>query len=235
MDKTGNSKHQTALDWVALLFLLITPWAFAEQWPEFPYPDHGRLSVVGDQMQVNGVPMQMFELASRKKPAEVLDFYRHAWRKPSLEGGAGFSEIAMDGWQLISRIEEPYLFVVQVGEYTMGTTVALLSLSTLPVARLDHEPGEGFPSLGGTEFALDLVTDDPGKHGRTLQFHNRFSVMQNYRFYRRRFEAEGWGLLTDQTAGPEEAVLMMARGSSELNMTFIRKDGKTHMVAVQTR
>lgn len=234
MQKSDSRRDQRAPLWASFL-LITTPWAFAEQWPEFPYPDNARLSVVGDQMRVNGVPMQMFELTSREQPESVLEFYREAWHKPTLEGAPGFSETEMGGWQLISRIDEPYLFAVQVGEYTMGSTVALLSLSTLPVARLDHESGKGFPSLGGTEFALDLVSEDPGKHARTLQFRNNFSVMQNYRFYLRRFEAEGWGRLTDQTVGANEAVLMMGRGSSELNMTFFHKEGDTHMVAVQTR
>ncbi len=190
---------------------------------------------MGDQMKVNGVPMQMFELTSREKPEAVLDFYRQTWRKPTIDGAPGYSEIEMGGWQLISRIEEPYLFAVQAGEYTMGSTVALLSLSTLPVAKLDHELGKGFPSLGGTEFGLDVFSEDPGKSGRTLQFRNKFSVAQNYRFYLRQFEGKGWELLTDQTSGPNEAVLMMGRGSSELNMTFVRQAGDTHMVAVQTR
>lgn len=235
MHKTDSSTNPRALGWAFLLLLIGAPWAHAEQWPEFPVPEDARVSVVGDQMKVNGVPMQMFELTSREKPEAVLEFYRKAWRKPTIDGAPGFSEIEMGGWQLISRVEEPYLFAVQAGEYTMGSTVALLSLSTLPVAKLDHELGKGFPSLGGTEFGLDVFSEDPGKSGRTLQFRNKFSVTQNYRFYLRQFKGKGWALLTDQTSGPNDAVLMMGRGSSELNMTFVRQDGDTHMVAVQTR
>lgn len=235
MHKTHSSNYPRARRWAFLFLSFVAPVVLAEPWPEFPVPDDARVSVVGDQMKVNGVPMQMFELTSRAKPEAVLEFYRQAWRKPTIKGAPGFSEIEMGGWQLISRIEEPYLFAVQAGEYTMGTTVALLSLSTLPVAKLDHDLGKGFPSLGGTEFALDVFSEDPGKNGRTLQFRNNFSVMQNYRFYLRQFEGKGWELLTDQTSGPNEAVLMMGRGSSELNMTFVRREGDTHMVAVQTR
>jgi hypothetical protein len=181
------------------LFLLIVPGMAATGAPKFPSPPDANVGKLGDDMIINGMPMNIRQFTSLKSVNTILEYYRDYWPRGT-EEKPGYTETdALQPWKIITRVEDGYIMTVQVTEQNERGSHGLLSMSKLP--DLDRPlPGTGndFPKMKGSIVINDLETKDIGKRGRTLQLFNRFSVESNANYYRDHFTNSGWATNMDQ-------------------------------------
>lgn len=204
----------------------------AADWPEFPVPDEAKVVIVGEEMDINGLPTRIWELSSSRGPEEILGYYRQEWRNPAVPDGPGYIEKEAGDWQILSRSEEPYFYTVQVTEAAMGSSFGFLAVS-MPMELVNHEPDE-FARPAGSEILLDLASDDAGKGGRVVQFKNSQSIEANYRFYRKRYTAKGWQELSQLPPDIDKAMLLMNKGNGEVSIVFNRVDNESYGVLVES-
>lgn len=221
----------------ALVFaVLISTTSFvtlADSWPVIPTPKDSKISVVSEDTIFNGVPMKMWEMNVNKKSEEVLDFYRKEWAKPTIKGAPGFTENEYGEWKLISRMEDEYLLTVQVKDRPLNRTLALIAMSTLPMAKNLPAPGKGFPVLADTLVMNDIKSSDGNKDSRTIIAQNNRPVTENIKFYRRLFRRKGWTEISENLEPhPKAGALMFDKRNKELNLTVTKNNKKTDIVAV---
>lgn len=226
----GRRALRTLLIWT-IPTLICTP-ASAAEWPDFPWPDSASVVIVGENVNINGLPAKIWELSSAQTPEEVLNYYRQEWKKPAVPGGPGFIEKEAGGWQVISRSEEPYLYTVQVTESSMGSSKGFLAVSR-PMELVGYQ-AEDFAKPAGSEVLSDVVSDDAGKRGRVVQFKNSQSIQANYNFYRNRYLADGWAELSQLPADRNKALILMNKGSGEVSIVFNRLENESYGVLVES-
>ena len=180
---------------IVLFFYLFTGLVFFSgqvfSAPKFPPPPDSKIGRIGDDMIVNGVPMDIRQFTSKKSVEDVLQFYRDFWPQGT-EKEPGYTETdALTPWRIITRVENGYLMTIQVTEEGDRGSSGLLGMSRLPDPENLPKIGKGFPKLNGSYVANDIQSRDIGKEGRTLQISNRYSVERNANFYRSHFEGQG--------------------------------------------
>lgn len=204
----------------------------AADWPELPVPDDAKVVVVGEDMNINGLPTRISELSSSRSPEEILSYYRQEWQAPAVSDGPGYIEKEAGGWQILSRYEEPYFYTVQVSESAMGSSFGFLAVS-MPMELVNYEPEE-LAMPAGSEILSDVVSDDAGKRGRVVHFKNSQSIEANYNFYVKRYLADGWAELSHLPADRNKALLLMNKGSGEVSIVFNRLDNESYGVLVES-
>ncbi len=208
--------------------------AFADDWPKPAVPENSRLTVVAENMVVNGVPMRAWTLSASAAAQDTLDFYRQLWEKDATDERPGYTERELNQWHILSRLENEYLITVQVDSEQPHSTSGLVGISKLPAIKSLPKLGKGFPTLGQTTILNDIHATDLNKKSRTLVATSNRSMRSVIQFYRSTFETQGWVEKTGAVpySGEDEFALILDRGQQELSMTFARQANKTALVAV---
>ncbi len=203
----------------------------AMSWPDFPAPDYATVVVVSDNMTMNGVNMVTWEISAPKEVEEVLDFYRKKWKGKKGSDKKGYVENKFDQWNIITKQIKDRLFTVQLISNGLGS-VGYLAISNLPEANIDPEKlGAGFPTLDGSRIMNDITTDDVSKRARTVIATNDKSVETNANYYINHYKGKGWRIVTaTQIPDKNQAVLMLEKGGSSLNMTISKNPNNETMI-----
>ena len=202
--------------------------------PNFPPPPDSTIGRPGDNMIVNGVPMDIRQFISRRSVEEVLEFYRNFWPKGTKKK-PGYTETdALEPWNIITRVEDGYLMTVQVTADGDHGSSGLLGMSKIPDPENLPKLGKGFPKMRGSYVINDIQSKDIGKQGRTLQLSNQFSVEHNANFYRNHYTNLGWGIDLDQTvSGGDTQSMRFSSGNKNVNIV-IHRSQKGSIVIAQT-
>ncbi len=175
-------------------------------------PSGTRLTIVGRDTVVNGLPMSMIELHSPRSRQAVLDWYEKHWTLAN--GQPHYIRYRVGAWQVIARKQGSCFETVQLKNEGSGS-FGLIGISRPAVAQRSVRHPR-FPALAGSRSLLHLLSNDGGKIGETWLFKNSGSVMQNARFYLGRFHRDGW---VDEMSQKESVhgrtvvVLMLQKGS----------------------
>jgi len=201
--------------------------------PKFPPPPDATVGRPGDAMVVNGITMDIRQFISRRSVEAVLQFYREFW-PAGTEEKPGYTETdILEPWQIITRVEDGYLMTVQVTENGDSGSSGLLAISKLPDPENMPALGQGFPKMRGSYVINDIVSQDIGKKGRTLQLSNKYSVEHNANFYRNHYENYGWGVDMDQSvSGGDTQSLRFSAGNKNVTI-IIHKTGKGSIIVAQ--
>ena len=191
-------------------------------------PDAGRIVIVSNDMQINGVPMSVRELHSKKSPDEIARFYRGDWegRRQRVQ------EITEGGWRTLSTLAGDCFYTVQIKPGPNQGTYALLGLTQLSNGPVQSR-GEGFPKLAGSQVYNDIKSNDSGKMGRVLLFKNSSSPRTNAEFYRNTLRTQGWVSVSDQATETLEGMQYLQiwrRGVEEIHLTMTTGQGETQVV-----
>lgn len=152
-----------------------------------PFPTGTKLTVVAQQVAMNGTPMSILAMANRLPPAAVLDFYRHRW---VVNGHPAYVQYRVGPWQVVAHRGGSCFYTVQVQAQGSGTE-GLVGVS-LP-GEAQGMPGQpSFPAPSGTKVINDMASNDGGKIGHTWYLGNRETVQQNADFYLRTLVHQGW-------------------------------------------
>jgi hypothetical protein len=200
--------------------------------PKFPPPPDSTIGKLGESMIVNGIAMDIRQFVSNRSVEQVLEFYRQYW-PAGTEEKPGYTETdILEPWNIITRVEDGYLMTVQVTSSNGRGSSGLLGMSRLPDPEKLPELGKGFPKMRGSHVLNDVMTEDIGKHGRTLQMTNQASVENNTNFYRNHYVNQGWGIDLDQAiSGGDTHSLRFSQGKKNVNIVIHRSENGVVIVA----
>ncbi|UAW99501.1 hypothetical protein KEM63_05905 [Halopseudomonas nanhaiensis] len=198
----------------------------AKQFPEFPVADHMHVSIVAEEIEFSGIPMQLLEFRSNRALADLQKFYASEWHN-------AMAVADTEEFVLLSHREGDFFQVVQIDRSDRLGSRGILSTSFAfdPSEISRGEPAKGFPMVAHSKVLNDIKAVDGPKHSRTLMIESPESLKRTYDFYDRRFAQEGWSNATSPKA-TERNVLILSRRSEELNMTFSASRQGTTVVAV---
>jgi len=199
--------------------------------PRFPEPE-ARLQWVAQYIVYNGVPMSIKHFDSELSPAQVLAFYRNAWRA----GGAGPAaiEYTVAPWQTIAVARGKCFFTVQVQPAGSSGSTGLLSATEAPDGPRLISHDADLPMMSGSTILNDIQHRDDGKNARTLLLTNGFSAQSNADFYRQTLADQGWRAVSGYemtTARGPGITLVLKRGLAETSLVITHSDGKTTVLA----
>lgn len=213
--------------------------AESDTWPDFPVPSDSEKVVVAGSMVFNGIPMRMWELNALIAPQQLKDFYVSTWHntpKGLKKSAPGHQLVETDNMIIVSRVESDHLFTVQI-EKKLKSSKAYLAISKV---RKDDEDkyviGEGFPVLTGTRIVNDIKATDIGKVSRTIVAISDSPLSAVVRFYRNSLIRSGWIDVTKSISiDSRGGALMFTKGSKEMNIALVPKNGAVNIVAVQVK
>jgi hypothetical protein len=228
---------------VLLTFIAVAAFnqsALSKGLPKFPYSDDMDVLIIAKQMVLNGVPMNAFQFSTRKPESEIVSFYEEEW------GDGEMTNILFGDWRVLSHRDGDHLFTVQIEQGNSLTTHGTLSVSPMfavlekgakKIGKMVDDIGKDFPVPNGSEFISDMVTDDLGRETRTLFFSNTKSISHNIDYYKNKMvKHNNWAMLpTESTKSKEAGALALSKNGKELNLSFVRKSGKTHGIAVSVK
>jgi hypothetical protein len=197
---------------------------------EIPSPSWLARTHVADNMVINGLPSVVHYFETDRKLEELLDFYRQRWDESAVKK-AGYREAEVGPWHVISKIDGQYLLTVQAQQKDAFTTKGYLATGDLSAVQNKKDQGEGVPKMSGSKIVNDLVSNDPGKKGRTMMIANGFSVSGNTDYYRNYYLSRGWGQLMDQGSN-EAQVLAFSRFGKEAHLVISKTTGGSTMVVM---
>lgn len=202
--------------------------------PKFPPPPGSRVSLVGEKMNFNGMPMRVRQFASRYRVERVLDHYRTLWGGRAADGRPGVVESdALPPWTILTHMEDDYVLTVQVAPEG-GGSAGYLAMSRLPEPSDVGELGDGFPAMQGSTFYNDIESTDRGMSGRTLQLSNLFNVRGNVAFYRNHFRDRGWTMLVDRATNDELHTLTFRDGNETVTLVIMRAESGDTLITAQS-
>jgi hypothetical protein len=213
---------------------LFTQSCFGITMPEIPHAPDMRIVVVSDHMVYNGIDMATYEISSPHPIEEVLRFYRQAWHGVVAEAPMTMG-LDSEQWTVLSHRENEFLVTLQLHPSKPEGVYGYIAVSNL-FRGGRREFGRDVLIPAGSKLIQDIVSDDLGRHCRTVVVQNENSVSFNLDFYRQRLLAEGWTEVTDFSKLPKgmenPQALMMNRGDDELNLAVTRSAGMSTVVMV---
>ena len=151
-----------------------------------PAPSWLQLEPIAEDMVINGLPARVWMFTSRRKPREILNFYRGRWQGPDQ-----VRQASLKGWVILSHVKGKRLYTVQVRQDGTFGSRGYVAIST-PSSRTIGKPGTGVPMPVGSRVVQDLVMDDAGQKARMVLFVNTKTVEENGVFYQRQYSGAGW-------------------------------------------
>lgn len=188
--------------------------------PDFPAPDRAKVSVVADNMTVQGRNMSVRAFISKDPVEEIIEFYEEEWAEPPSKEAPPFAHEPdkLAPWHLITRVEDGYVMTVQVQPQGRNGSFGYLALGRLP------DPGDGPvkmpepPAPAGSHVLSNMLTDDPGKSGQTSMIANDLSLDSNVNYYRNLYA--GWRKDIDRSLGNKSLhALSFRKGRNEVSIT----------------
>ncbi|HWI13401.1 MAG TPA: hypothetical protein VNT02_04075 [Burkholderiales bacterium] len=216
------SVRATLVATIALAVSASVSAASSASWPELPAPPRTTVQWVAENMEFNGMPMQIRTFRSELSAADVLAYYRARWWDGKR---CGCVENRVGLYQQIARGEGRYFYTVQVravdGRTSQGYMAVTVPASPKVVA------GAGFPQPPATRVMNDIRADDNETRSRTLLMENSLALPANAAFFERELPGLGW-----QAAGrmPAEGIarsLLFRRAGEELTLLFKERGRRT--------
>jgi len=174
---------------------------------------------LGEDTQVNGMPVAVASVSYKDSANEVARRYRAYWDDAGVASRALRSR---KGW-MITALEGECSYVLQLPEQPgmRGMTSGLFSVMRLRQADLPDPVGaRAMPLPPGGKVLSDVVSRDPMAMGRTVVLDLDGSARGTHQQYLARLRADGWRLLSD-AAAPR----LSGRPSPEGYATALQKEG----------
>ena len=203
------------------LFYMAPGWA---NWPDVPSLPNSQIERIGEEVRLNGVPMRMQRVLNKRKPAEVIDFYR------TVLGSKHVAE-KIPGGLLLAQGQGNYFVTIRVRALSPSWTETLVSVSDARLAREAANRPLGFPIPAETQVLSDMESLDAGKSSRHLVLTNSHSVDTNIHFLTKTLQARGYSLQTAETQNLATGrVLMFGGNKREARLVVLRKDDSSNVV-----
>ncbi len=231
-DKLKTSRMASIL-LAATLLLANLGTVIADDYPDFPFSKKMNVVIAANSIEYNGIPTQIFQFDTELSLDELTDYYEDQW--------SDLNKVDAGDRRILSHREGDYLQTVQIelsnhptthGILVSSPVFKLLDQSDTKIKKLRKAIGDGFPSLPNTIFISDIRGEEVAGDSRSLLFLNDYGIRRNIEFYSTKMSAEGWVSINQKGLDANPSVLAMNKGGRKFNLSFSRKDDKTHGVAV---
>ena len=223
----GGALHPARCLLLALCVLSVSASA-EESWPVPHLPNGLETFAIGQQMNVNGLPMRLRGFISPLAPAELLPALRKSLGDPLVEDHRGAR-------QVLGRAEGNYYITVQVEGTDSGSrgTVAVADIA----GALKGHPGHRNNTArwldrlpAGSTITSDLSSDEGGRTSQHLVFVNQQGPLRNRDGLMALMKSDGYRLEREVAAAPG-AVSTAATGAGAGTLYF-SAPGKEAMAVV---
>ncbi|WP_157979309.1 hypothetical protein [Rhodoferax ferrireducens] len=210
---------------IQLALLLALGSAVAQAaWPEIAFPRGARVEAIGDQVRLNGVPMQMHRVLSSQSPRELINFYREAL-------GTRHAEQGLPGSHILSQELGDFFITINIRPLSAKVTEVLVSVSDRIEAKRAANRPLGFGLPANSTVMSDMESVDAGKRSRQLVVGNRHGIDTNVQaltqeLASRGFEPDG----APSRHGQTEHVQLFKGEQRDAQLTLVRKGGETQIV-----
>ena len=193
-------------------------------WPDVPSLPNSKIERIGEEVRLNGVPMRMQRVLNKRKPAEVIDFYRTAL-------GSKHVVEKIPGGLLLAQGQGTYFLTIRIRAISPSWTETLVSISDARLAREAANRPLGFPIPADTQVLSDMESLDSGKASRHLVLTNSHSVDTNVQFLTNTLRARGYNLHASETQKLATGrVLMFGGDKREARLVVLRKNDSSNVV-----
>ncbi len=236
-------KKRCWLPHAGLLVLLFVASAWADKRPLIPFPDDVRITVVGEDLKVYGLPLMAYEFHSPETVEAVAGFYTAAWNTNSAASDADepYIETELAGWKVLSRLELGHNITVQLRDTGIGGTQVLVGVSPLPTYLLTKRRNRvdiNVPLLGGARVTSVVASSDRRKLSEVYWLISDDSVDAFLGRYRRHHEGSGatvsgYRLVKEEGYRALAGSLQVSTGQGSYRYdAMAADDSKTHVTAI---
>jgi hypothetical protein len=201
--------------------------------PKFPPPPQAKIGRIGDDLVVNGIPMDIRQFATSKSLDEVVEFYKDLWEGDDKKLPEYSLSEALQPWIIVTHLEDDYVLTVQVASDGKRGSSGYLAVSPL-IPDDQPKPGKGFPMMRGSKVINEVFSNDGGKKGRTLVFRNTKSLQSNSNFYRQHYEKQGWAVEMDSELFKGKTHSLRFRNSNKHVTLVMKNDGGATSITSQS-
>ncbi|MBW2939433.1 hypothetical protein KXJ70_01495 [Zhongshania sp. CAU 1632] len=225
---------------IAIIICILAPchsWA----WPDtLPVPSGVSVSVVGEKMQVNGIPVRAYEYFWRSGEQPLLDFYSELWRRGADDEQPPFILMELGDWDVLSHIEDGYNFTVQYHEEGIKGIRVLLGISSLPKMLDKNRQGHAVNKvklLSGMSILSVVESVDAGRRSETYWIDSSNSIEKTAQILEKHYSEEGFLVSRKNIKRAESGMIFLSYVSAEdksqqLEFAISDSDGSTRIVGV---
>ncbi len=194
------------------------------QWPSVEHPRDALIQSIGEQIRLNGIPMQMTRAVSAKPIDELTAHYRSV-----LGGRVAMSDIASS--TVLSQSRGDHFITVTLQPLGEGLVEVLVSVADMPAAREAANRPFGFLLPGGSELLSDMESIDGKTNSRQLVVLNAHGLGTNLDHFvdtlsERGLRPDGAPLLES-----DDALVQRFEGpTGEAKLVLVRRDQTTSAV-----
>ena len=176
MSRTATFRAPAAVRWHACLSLvfcatLLALPVHADGWPTVSVPKGLTTFDIGQQVSVNGLPMQLRGFVSARAARELADAFRHSLGKPLVEHMLG-------GKLVLGRREGEHYLSVQIESVANGGSRGIVAVTHLKAAYDNQAPTHDNMQRwlvrlpAGSRLLSQMESEDAGKLSRHLIISN---------------------------------------------------------------
>ena len=214
-----------------LFFLLLVQSAQAYDLDRLELPPNTEVKWIADNIEQNGVPMQIQQFSSGMDVAEVLKFYRQQWESRATDDMPGYLENDIPGWHVISMLDNHDIVALQIREAAGGGTEGFVSTADIRSKAAQDELTREFPRPSGTQLISSTKSFDLGKEATTILMMNSLSMESVATFYTDTMPAEGWSAGLKSRHG-NTAVMLYEKDSISCELSITDNErGKIVIIA----
>jgi hypothetical protein len=203
---------------------------WAEGLADLAFPPGTRTAWVAENIEQNGVPMQIQQLTSVATVNEVLDFYRAQWKDSADPSIPGFVENKVGEWQTISQLENNLQTVIQIKNSRSGGTEGFASQIDIRSTPGSNRATRNFPRKSGSQLISSTESKDGAKTATTILLMNAFSIKSNADFYHSKMRAKGWSLAHAKNQS-SVSILLFNRSGKSCEIAISKNKGRTVIFA----
>lgn len=155
------------------------------EWPEIAVPSEMRSEWVAQDLNQNGVPMQIIQLSGQMSSENIEAFYRQAWQQHDVVVNE------LGPWKILGAKQGPYQFTAQLPleSGALRPLIAVAKVDQLYPHAADKLVVELPP---GCHPVSDTRSDDGPTLSRVLVCAAKQSKMSIALFFEQSFKAKGW-------------------------------------------
>ncbi|MDO8962105.1 MAG: hypothetical protein Q8R74_11005 [Methylophilus sp.] len=148
--------------------------AFAD-WPTLPFPEHSRVETIGENVKLNGVPMQMHRILTKAQPEKIQQFYQRYL-------GNHHTKTVLNNGILLAQGRAQHFITIRISTVANGVSETLITVSDVVAAKANQQKPLGIVLPAQSQLLSDMESHDQGKAARQLVYENPHSVQTNIAF-----------------------------------------------------
>jgi hypothetical protein len=191
--------------------------AFAD-WPRLPFPEHSNIEAIGENVILNGVPMQMHRILTKAQPQKIQQFYQRYL-------GDHHTKTVLNNGILLAQGRAQHFITIRISALSNGVSETLITVSDVVAAKANQRKPLGIVLPAQSQLLSDMESQDQGKAARQLVYQNSHSVQTNIAFLVDVLQKRGYQLQPSATSTTvRDQSLYFGGKNREARLVVVEKD-----------